>query len=70
MNIKQESQKNPNINWGQPEEFSVYEQIEDAEGKYIVCSKKKRIKITPMYTVHNTKMMRFFIKLNFKNISQ
>ena len=36
MNIKQESQKNPNINWGQPEEFSVYEQIEDAEGKYIV----------------------------------
>ena len=55
MNIKQESQKNPNINWGQPEEFSVYEQIEDAEGKYIVCSKKKRIKITPMYTVHNTK---------------
>ncbi len=54
MNIKQESQ-NQNINLGQSEEFSVYEQIENGEEKYIACSKKKRIKITPMYTVHNTR---------------
>lgn len=54
MNIKQESQ-NQNINLGQPEEFSVYEQVEDTEGTHIACSKKKRIKITPMYTIHKTR---------------
>ena len=54
MNIKQESQNNPNINFGQPQEFSVYEEIENGEGRVIECSKKKRIKITPMYKVHKT----------------
>ena len=55
MNIKQGSQNNSNINLGQPQEFSVYEEIENVDGRCIECSKKKRIKITPMYTVHNTK---------------
>ena len=55
MNVKQPSQNNPNINWGQPEEFYVYEPIEDESAKYISCTKKKKIKISPMYTIHKTK---------------
>ena len=66
MNIKQESQNNQNINLGQPEEFSVYEEIENAEGRVIECSKKKRIKITPMYTVHKTKHNQVLYKVELQ----
>lgn len=55
MNVKQLSQSNSNINWGQAEEFSCYETIENSEPHYIQCSKKKRIKITPLYKVHKTR---------------
>lgn len=55
MNVKQNSQNNTNINWGQAEDFLSYEIIENGEAQFIHCSKKKRIKITPMYRVHKTK---------------
>ena len=55
MNVKQLAQYNPNIKWGQAEDFSVYEIIENGEARYIQCSKKKRIQITPIYKVHKTK---------------
>lgn len=55
MNVKQNANHNENIRYGQPIEFFCYDEIENAKGKTLVCTKEKKIKISPMYVIHNTK---------------
>lgn len=65
MNVKQTSQNNPNINWGQAEEFEVFELTEE-NPQYIQCSKSKRIKITPIYKIHKTRCDEVFYKIELQ----
>jgi hypothetical protein BATR1942_00120 len=66
MNVKQTSNNNQNIHWGQPDMFGVFEPITDGEEQYLVCSKQKRIKITPLYKVHRTKDDEVFYKVELE----
>ena len=66
MNVKQTSKNNQNILWGQPDMFDVFEPITDGEKQYLVCSKQKRIKITPLYKIHRTKDDEVFYKVELE----
>lgn len=69
MNVKQTSQNNPNINWGQAEEFEVFELTEE-NPQYIQCSKSKRIKITPIYKIHKTRCDEVFYKIELQKYKE
>lgn len=69
MNVKQTSHNNPNINWGQAEEFEVFE-LTDENPQYIQCSKSKRIKITPIYKIHKTKCDEVFYKIELQKYKE
>lgn len=69
MNVKLSAQNNANINWGQAEEFDVFEMSEGTP-QYIQCSKTKKIKITPLYTKHKSTKDEVFYKIELLQFKQ
>lgn len=62
MNVKTLT-SNINLNIAQSELFAVYEEVHEDKAIYLVCSKTKKIKITPMYKRHKTLGDEVFYKI-------